>query len=67
MYLLSAAKVFGQWAVDLAEAWDSTHGGELRETVDLVIKGVSEYTSHPDIEVQERVRKRLTEGATSLT
>jgi hypothetical protein len=56
-YVLTAAKIFGTWVVELAQAWDDeTDLPEVRRTADMIVDGLRPLASHSDYEVQERVR-----------
>ena len=59
VYINSAAKVFGAWAVDLAARWDDDDLQEVKEVVASVISAVRQFTSSADFEVQERVGEVL--------
>ena len=55
-YVLSVAKIFGTWVVELAQAWDDeTDLPEVKRTADTIVDGLQRFASHPDYEVQERV------------
>ena len=56
VYLQAATKVFGVWASELAERWDSDDLPKVKEVVESNIECLASFASSPDIEVQERVR-----------
>ena len=56
MYIQCAAKIFGNWAVELAQRWDDDDLPEVKEVVSTIISGVRQFASNADFEVQERVR-----------
>lgn len=51
----STAKIFGSWAVDLANRWDDDDLPEVKNNVETIISGLQKFASDPDFEVQERV------------
>jgi AP-3 complex subunit delta-1 len=57
VYIQAAVKLFGTWSIELSEDWDSGKIQDIREVVDTVISRLKNFTSHPEIEVQERVRR----------
>ena len=56
VYIQAAVKLFGTWSIELSQDWDSGKIQDIREVVDTVISRLKNFTSHPEIEVQERVR-----------
>ena len=52
----SAAKIFGYWAVDLANRWDDDDLSNVKNTVETTVSCLQKLASDPDFEVQERVR-----------
>lgn len=56
VYLQAATKVFGVWAAELAERWDSDDLPKVKDVVESNIERLADFVSNPDIEVQERVR-----------
>lgn len=42
--------------MELSEDWDSGKIQDAREVVDMLISRLKPFTSHPEAEVQERVR-----------
>jgi hypothetical protein len=57
-YLQAAIKLFGTWSMELSQDWDSEKIQDARETVDTLISRLKDFTSHSEIEVQERVSPR---------
>ena len=57
-YLQAAIKLFGTWSMDLSQDWDSGKIQDAREVVDSLISRLKDFTSHSEIEVQERVSLR---------
>jgi AP-3 complex subunit delta len=55
-YLQAAVKLFGSWSMELSQDWDSGRIQNVREVVDTLISRLENFTSHSEIEVQERVR-----------
>jgi len=63
------AKIFGSWAVDLADGWvdyigdDGGDGDadlrEVKSTVEKILEALTTFSGHRDFEVQERVGFRL--------
>ncbi|KAI0005534.1 adaptin N terminal region-domain-containing protein [Russula compacta] len=53
-YLHAAVKLFSAWSMELSQDWDSDKIQEVREVVDTLILRLKTFTSHSDIEVQER-------------
>ena len=56
VYIQAAVKLFGTWSMGLSEDWDSGKIQDAREVVDMLIFRLKPFTSHPEAEVQERVR-----------
>jgi hypothetical protein len=56
-YLQAAVKLFGSWSMELSEDWDSGRIQDIREVVDTLISRLENFTSHSEVEVQERVRQ----------
>lgn len=56
-YLQAAVKLFGAWAMELSQNWDNERLREVREVVDMLISQLKTFTSHYEIDVQERVRQ----------
>ncbi|KAH8101043.1 Adaptor protein complex AP-3 delta subunit [Phellopilus nigrolimitatus] len=59
VYIHSAAKVFGIWAVELANHWDEDDLPEVKASVESIVSGLQEFASSPDFEVQERAANIL--------
>jgi AP-3 complex subunit delta-1 len=57
-YLQAAIKLFGTWSMELSQDWDSEKIQDAREVVDALILRLKDFTSHSEIEVQERVSLR---------
>lgn len=55
VFLQAATKIFGVWAAELAERWDSDDLPKVKTVVDSVIERLDDMVLNPDIEVQERV------------
>ncbi|KAF8273827.1 adaptin N terminal region-domain-containing protein [Lactarius quietus] len=53
-YLQAAIKLFGTWSMELSQDWDSGKIQDAREVVDALISRLKDFTSHSEIEVQER-------------
>ncbi|KAH9049511.1 Adaptor protein complex AP-3 delta subunit [Lactarius hengduanensis] len=53
-YLQAAIKLFGTWSMELSQDWDSGRIQDAREVVDALISRLKDFTSHSEIEVQER-------------
>ncbi|KAH8991957.1 Adaptor protein complex AP-3 delta subunit [Lactarius akahatsu] len=53
-YLQAAIKLFGTWSMELSQDWDSGRIQDAREVVDALISRLKGFTSHSEIEVQER-------------
>jgi AP-3 complex subunit delta-1 len=58
-YLQAAIKLFGTWSMELSQDWDSEKIQDARETVDTLISRLKDFTSHSEIEVQERAANAL--------
>lgn len=56
VYLHAVMKVFGSWAAELADRWDDDELTKVRGIVDDAVERLTDFVTHPDIEVQERVR-----------
>ena len=56
-YLHAAVKLFSAWSMELSQNWDNDKMQEVREVVDTLISRLKTFTSHSEIEVQERVRQ----------
>lgn len=56
MYIQASVKIFGRWAVELAERWIDDDLSEVKNVVQLMVSRVAELVNSPDIEIQERVR-----------
>jgi len=54
VYIQAAVKLFGTWSIELSQDWDSGKIQDIREVVDTVISRLKNFTSHHEIEVQER-------------
>ncbi|CCL98144.1 uncharacterized protein FIBRA_00138 [Fibroporia radiculosa] len=54
VYIQAATKVFGYWAADLTERWDTDDQPKVRSIVNLMLDRLGEFSTHPAIEVQER-------------
>ncbi|TFY81023.1 hypothetical protein EWM64_g2988 [Hericium alpestre] len=59
MYLQAATKVFGYWAAELFRHWDDDDLPKVRDAVESIIERMNDFTSNPDIEVQERAANGL--------
>jgi AP-3 complex subunit delta-1 len=57
IYIQAAVKLFGAWSMELSQNWDNGKIQDIREVVDMLISRLKNFTSHPDAEVQERVRR----------
>ena len=55
-YLQAAVKLFGSWSMELSQDWDNGRIQDVKEIVDTLISRLETFTSHTEIEVQERVR-----------
>ncbi|KAN0135622.1 Ap3d1 protein [Lactarius tabidus] len=58
-YLQAAIKLFGTWSMELSQDWDSEKIQDAREIVDTLISRLKVFTSHSEIEVQERAANAL--------
>jgi AP-3 complex subunit delta len=56
-YIQAAVKLFGAWSMELSQDWDSGKTQGVQEVVDTLISRLKNFTSHSEIEVQERVRR----------
>lgn len=56
VYIQAAVKLFGTWSMELSQDWDNGKIQDVREVVDMLISRLKTFTSHPEAEVQERVR-----------
>ena len=56
VYIQAAVKLFGTWSMELSQDWDNGKIEDVREVVDMLISRLKTFTSHPEAEVQERVR-----------
>jgi AP-3 complex subunit delta-1 len=54
-YIQAAVKLFGSWSMELSQDWDNGRIQDVRETVDTLISRLENFTSHSEVEVQERV------------
>lgn len=59
VYIQSAAKIFGTWAIELTTRWDEDDLPEVKQSVESIISAVTELANNPDFEVQERVNLPL--------
>ncbi|KAI9060492.1 Adaptor protein complex AP-3 delta subunit [Trametes sanguinea] len=59
VYLQAALKVFGSWAAELADRWDDDDLPKVQGTVNDIVERLSDFVTHPDIEVQERAAEML--------
>lgn len=59
VYLQAAMKVFGHWAADQADRWDSDDLPKVRDIVDMVLDRLGDFVTHVDTEVQERAAEML--------
>lgn len=57
VYVQAAMKVFGSWAAELAERWDDDDLPRVQGVVGDILERLQSFAAHPDIEVQERVRR----------
>src|SRR6266404_316886 len=57
-YLQAAIKLFGTWSTGLSQDWDSGKIQDAIEVVDTLVSRFKGFTSHSEIEVQERVSPR---------
>ena len=55
MYIQAVLKIFGSWAVELAQRWGDDELTELKEKVKSVVDRMRELAASEHIEVQERV------------
>lgn len=55
IYLQSAAKIFGVWAINIAERWDEDELPDVKRVVEIIITAVQSFVGSEDIEVQESV------------
>jgi len=51
----AATKVFAFWAVEIAKRWDNDDLLKVKQQVDYIVERLQEFTTDPNIEVQERV------------
>ncbi|KAI0307634.1 adaptin N terminal region-domain-containing protein [Multifurca ochricompacta] len=58
-YLQAAVKLFGAWSMELSQNWESRKIQDVREVVDTLIFRLKDFTSHSEIEVQERAANAL--------
>jgi AP-3 complex subunit delta len=54
-YIQAAVKLFGSWSMELSRDWDNGRIQDVREIVDTLISRLENFTSHSEVEVQERV------------
>jgi hypothetical protein len=54
-YIQAAVKLFGSWSMELSQDWDNGRIQDVREIVDTLISRLENFTSHSEVEVQERV------------
>jgi len=54
-YIQAAVKLFGSWSMGLSQDWDNVRIQDVREIVDTLISRLENFTSHSEVEVQERV------------
>lgn len=54
-YIQAAVKLFGSWSMELSKDWDNGRIQDVREIVDTLISRLEKFTSHSEVEVQERV------------
>jgi hypothetical protein len=54
-YIQAAVKLFGSWSMELSQHWDNGRIQDVREIVDSLISRLENFTSHSEVEVQERV------------
>ncbi|KAI9513115.1 adaptin N terminal region-domain-containing protein [Russula earlei] len=54
VYLQTAVKLFGAWSMELSQNWDNGRLQDVREVVDTLISRLKTFTSHFEIDVQER-------------
>jgi AP-3 complex subunit delta-1 len=57
VYVQAAVKLFGAWSEELSQDWDSGKLQDVKDVVDTLISRLKTFTSHSEIEVQERVRQ----------
>ena len=57
VYIQAAVKLFGAWSMELSRNWDNGKIQDVREVVDTLILRLKNFISHPEAEVQERVRR----------
>ncbi len=55
-YIQAAVKLFGSWSMELSQDWDNGKMQDAREVVGSLISRLENFTSHSEVEVQERVR-----------
>ncbi len=54
-YIQAAVKLFGSWSMELSRDWDNGRIQDVREIVNTLISRLENFTSHSEVEVQERV------------
>jgi len=59
VYLQAATKVFGYWAAEQANTFESEDLLKIRDAVDMTLERAGEFATSPDIEVQERAAEMV--------
>ncbi|KAH9929816.1 adaptin N terminal region-domain-containing protein [Fomitopsis serialis] len=59
VYLQAATKVFGYWAAEQANTFESEDLPKIRDAVDMTLERAGEFATSPDIEVQERAAEMV--------
>jgi len=59
VYIQAATKIFGFWAMELAERWNDEDLAEVKGVVDLIVSRITILVGSEHIEVQERVSHRM--------
>lgn len=54
-YIQAAVKLFASWSMELSQDWDNDRVQDVKEIVDTLISRLENFTSHSEVEVQERV------------
>ena len=54
VYLQAVLKIFGTWAMELSQRWDSDDLSKAKNVVDGIIDSLEGFVSSSNIEVQER-------------
>ncbi|TFY69220.1 hypothetical protein EVJ58_g565 [Rhodofomes roseus] len=59
VYLQAATKVFGYWAAEQANTFETDDLPKVRDAVDMLLDRAGEFATSPDIEVQERAAEMV--------